>query len=47
MKYTMLFFIVIMLSACESSQNFKRPESSQQNCEMCRVDDVNSPVFDD
>lgn len=31
MKYIMLFLMVIMLNACESAQNFKRPELSQQN----------------
>lgn len=30
MKYIMLFLMVIMLNACESAQNFKRPELSQQ-----------------
>lgn len=47
MKYILLFFLVTVLSACESAQNFKRPESSQQNCDACRIDDADSSVFDD
>ncbi len=48
MKYIILFLMIIILNSCESSKNFKKPEpSSQQNCNMCNVDDVNSPVFDD
>lgn len=47
MKYILLFFLAIMLSACESAQDFKRPESSQQSCDTCRIDDADSPVFDD
>ncbi len=47
MKYVLLFCLAILLSACESAQNFKRPESSQQCCDMCGADDADSPVFED
>ncbi|EJH2659932.1 TPA: hypothetical protein N2G40_001003 [Salmonella enterica] len=47
MKYIMLFLMVIMLNACESAQNFKRPELSQQICDTCNIDDADSPIFDD
>ena len=47
MKYIMLFLMVIMLNACESAQNFKRAELSQQNCDTCNIDDADSPIFDD
>lgn len=47
MKYLMLFLIVIMLTACESAQNFKRPESLQQNCDVCSRDDTNSLILED
>ena len=47
MKYIMLFLMVIMLNACESAQNFKRPELSQQNCDTCNIDDAASPIGDD
>lgn len=47
MKYFLLFFLAIMLNACESAQKFKRPESSQQNCGVCTVEDTNNPILDD
>lgn len=47
MKYIMLFLMVITLNACESAQNFKRPELSKQNCDTCSVEDADNPIFDD
>ncbi len=47
MKYVILFILAIALCACESDQNFKRPESSQHWHDTSRIDDSESPVFSD